>query len=50
MAERLRDLGVTPLGGLQGPKGSEDLLRAKGGSKVQWREKGVELKTYMQML
>ena len=45
-AERLRDLGVTPLGGLQGPKGSEDLLRAKGGSKVQWREKGVELKTY----
>ncbi|RVX04946.1 putative ribonuclease H protein [Vitis vinifera] len=46
LAERLRDLGVTPLGGLQGPKGSEDLLRTKGGSKVQWREKGVELKTY----
>ena len=46
LAERPRDLGVTPLGGLQGPKGSEDLLRAKGVSKVQWREKGVELKTY----
>ena len=46
MAERLRDLGVTPLGGLQDPKGPEDLLRAKGGPKVQWREKGVELKSY----
>ena len=46
LAERLRALGVIPSGGLQGPKGSEDLLRAKGGSKVQWREKGVELKTY----
>ena len=30
----LRELGVIPLGGLQGPKGSEDLLRTKGGSKV----------------
>ncbi|RVW68018.1 hypothetical protein CK203_064833 [Vitis vinifera] len=46
LAERLRALGVIPSSGLQGPKGSKDLLRSKGGSKVQWREKGVELKTY----
>ncbi|RVW45047.1 hypothetical protein CK203_067502 [Vitis vinifera] len=28
------------------PKGPEVLLREKEGSKVQWREKGVELKSY----
>ncbi|RVW88462.1 putative ribonuclease H protein [Vitis vinifera] len=46
LAVRLRGLGVAPSGGLQVSKGPEELLRAKGGSKVQWREKGVELKSY----
>ena len=46
MAVRLRGLGVAPSSGLQVSKGPEELLRAKGGSKVQWREKGVELKSY----
>ena len=46
LAVRLRGLGVAPTCGLQVTKGLEDLLRAKGGSKVQWREKGVELKSY----
>ena len=41
----LRELGVIPLGGLQGPKGLEDLLRTKGGSKVQWREKRAPMIT-----
>ena len=43
---RLRGLGVAPSGCLQVSKGPKDLLRAKGGSKVQWREKGMELKSY----
>ncbi|KAL6327931.1 hypothetical protein AAG906_031275 [Vitis piasezkii] len=34
------------LGVFLAPKGPEDLTREKGGSKVQWREKGVELKSY----
>ncbi|RVW51828.1 Vam6/Vps39-like protein [Vitis vinifera] len=46
LAVRLRGLGVAPSGCLQVSKGPEDLLRAKGGSKVQWKEKGVELKSY----
>ena len=37
---------MAPTGGLQVTRGPEDLLRAKGGSKVLWREKGVELKSY----
>ena len=37
---------MAPSSGLQVSKGPEDLLRAKGGLKVQWREKGVELKSY----
>ena len=37
---------MAPTGGLQVSRGPEDLLRAKGGLKVQWREKGVELKSY----
>ena len=40
LAERLRDLGVTPLGGLQGPKGSKDLLRAKGARRSNGGRKG----------
>ena len=46
LAVRLRDLGVAPSGVFLAPKGLEDLTREKGGSKVQWREKGVELKSY----
>ena len=47
LAVRLRDLGVAPSGVFLAPKGLEDLTREKGGSKVQWREKGVELKSYV---
>ncbi|WJZ82789.1 hypothetical protein VitviT2T_002517 [Vitis vinifera] len=46
LAERLRGFGVAPSGGLQVPKGQEVLLREKEGLKVQWREKGGELKSY----
>ena len=46
MAERLRGLGVASIGGLKVSSGPEDPLRVKGGSKVLWREKGVELKSY----
>ncbi|RVW37272.1 hypothetical protein CK203_088147 [Vitis vinifera] len=34
LAERLRALGVIPSSGLQGPKGSKDLLRSKGARRV----------------
>ena len=37
---------MAPSGVFLAPKGPEDLTREKGGSKVQWREKGVELKSY----
>ena len=37
---------MAPSGVFLAPKGLEDLTREKGGSKVQWREKGVELKSY----
>ena len=43
---RLKGLGMALTGGLQVTKGPKDLLRVKGGSKVQWRERGVELKSY----
>ncbi|RVW41825.1 hypothetical protein CK203_108405 [Vitis vinifera] len=46
LAERLRGLGVASTVGLKVSSGPEDPLRVKGGSKVLWREKGVELKSY----
>ena len=46
LAERLRGLGVAPTGGLKVTSGPEDSLRMRGGSKVLWREKGVEVKSF----
>ena len=43
---RLRDLGVAPSGVFLVPKGPKDLSRERGGSKVQWRKKGVEMKSF----
>ena len=42
LVERLRGLGVVPIGGLKETRVLEVLLRVKGGLKVLWREKGVE--------
>ncbi|RVW69750.1 Glycerol-3-phosphate acyltransferase, chloroplastic [Vitis vinifera] len=46
LAERLRGLGVAPSGSFKVTSGPEILLKLKGGSKVLWREKGVEVKSF----
>ena len=37
---------MVPVGGLKEIRVPEVLLRVKGGPKVLWREKGVEMKSY----
>ncbi|KAJ9674021.1 hypothetical protein PVL29_023525 [Vitis rotundifolia] len=47
LAERLRGLSVAPPGGLKVTSGPEVSLKLKGGSKVLWREKEVEVKSFV---
>ncbi|RVW34955.1 hypothetical protein CK203_098268 [Vitis vinifera] len=50
LAMRLRGLGVTPSEGLKSTNVPEAPLKPKGVLKVQWKEKGVEMKSFAEAI